>query len=562
MTKEKALNLLGLSEYYTERDLKKNYHELAKNYHPDKLGDNLTKKKDCEEKMKEINAAKDLLEHLLKSKNNNSNHNNKNMDKDNDDITKLKKELIKKLKDLYGNKQCEYLTNYKYDIQIIIFAFKNKISKSHDKNDILSSYKQTFNEIINKFIELKDDFFKENEIIENETIKNEIKEAISRKVNLDDFFEILLTIKNKYGKKEIFKTKIKNDLSEYQNRSGYDILKNNIEQIIEDNYKFFKYNKYGNYKACLNKIKESIDNLFLTYFNLLSEVDQLLCLFDSSEMGNDETNEYKKQLNCIKKELINNDGFIDFNKIKDNINKLKDYIKIKKDAAIIDNVNKSIFANFNQAISNLNPKKDYDKINFARKTFNKVINLLEDVNKGIIPIESYVQLSNLTFLDYEKDKELLNKINGHDNSRGIYVLKSYYNNFDDVILCKIIEETDNEVVFQGLTFLEVKKEKRLPQEQFNQIYVPLERILKERKVYKKEDTVSSTIVCITDFIIFKLNIGLGVVRFGPNMESNKQNANKKTIDNHKYFQDERYLNDIINKIDLLLSKQKQKTIKL
>lgn len=565
LTKEKALNLLGLSEDYTERDLKKSYHQLTKIYHPDKLGDNVAKKKDCEEKMKEINAAKDLLEHLLKSKNNNSNHNNDNIGKDNDDITKLKKKLIEKLEELekleklQNNQKCECLTNCKYDIQIIIFEFKNKISKSHNKNNILSSYEQAFNEIIDKFIELKDDFFKKNGIIENETIKNEIKQVISRKVNLGDFFEILLTIKSKYGKKEIFKAKIKDDLSEYQNRNGYEILKNNIEQIIEDNYKFFKYNNHDNYNACLNKIKKSINNLFLTYFNLLSDIDQLLCLFDSSEMGNDDTNEYKEQLNCIKKELIDNDSIIDFNKIKDDINRLKDYIKVKRNSAIIDKINKSIFANFNKTISNLNQKKDYDKINLARKTFNKVMSLLEDVNNGIIPIESYVQLNNLTFLDYDKDKELLNKIDGHDNSRGIYVLKSYYNNFNDIILCKIVEETNNEVVFQGLTFLEIKREERVSQEQFDQMYVPLERILKDCKVYKKDDTVSSIIVCITDFIIFKLNIGLDVVRFEPNMELNKQNTNN---DNHKYFQDKCYLNDIINKIDLLLTKQKQKTIKL
>ena len=276
-------------------------------------------------------------------------------------------------------------------------------------------------------------------------------------------------------------------------------------------------------------------------------------------MGNDDTNEYKEQLNCIKKELIDNDSIIDFNKIKDDINRLKDYIKVKRNSAIIDKINKSIFANFNKTISNLNQKKDYDKINLARKTFNKVMSLLEDVNNGIIPIESYVQLNNLTFLDYDKDKELLNKIDGHDNSRGIYVLKSYYNNFNDIILCKIVEETNNEVVFQGLTFLEIKREERVSQEQFDQMYVPLERILKDCKVYKKDDTVSSIIVCITDFIIFKLNIGLDVVRFEPNMGLNKQNTNN---DNHKYFQDKCYLNDIINKIDLLLTKQKQKTIKL
>lgn len=562
LTKEKALNLLGLSEYYTERDLITNYRKLAKKYHPDKLGNNVTKKNEYEEKMKEINVAKDLLDHLLKSKNNNSNHNNENMVKDNDDITKLKEELIKKLRDLHGNKQFEYLINYKYDIQIIIFEFKNKISKLHDKNDILSSYELAFNKIINKFIELKNDFFKKNEIIENETIRNEIKEAIRRKVNLDDFFEILLTIKSKYGKKEIFKNKIRNDLREYQDRSGYDILKNNIESIIDENYKLIKNNKLTSYRVLLNKIKMCIDDLFSTYYNLLSEIDQLLCSFDFEEIQDDKTNKLKEELKGIKTELINNNGIIDFAKIEDSINKIKIYKKEKKNFIVIDEAYKTILTKFNHAMLYLNCLNDLDKINLAIKTFSKVIKLLNETKKGIISPEEFMQLSNLTFLDYEKDKELLNKINGHDNSHGIYVLNSCYNNFDDIILCKIVEETNNEVVLQGLTFLEIKKEKRLPQEQFDQMYIPLERILKNRLMYEEENTTSQIIVCVTDFIIFKLNVSLGVVRFEQNMESNKQNTSKKTNYNHKYFQDERYLNDIINKIDLLLSKQKQKTIKL
>lgn len=54
MKKKEALDILGLKEGYTEDELKKNYRSLCSMYHPDKEGGS-------DEKMAEINAARDAL---------------------------------------------------------------------------------------------------------------------------------------------------------------------------------------------------------------------------------------------------------------------------------------------------------------------------------------------------------------------------------------------------------------------------------------------------------------------------------------------------------------------
>jgi DnaJ-class molecular chaperone len=55
LTKTEALNELGLSENYTDEELKKTYRAMARKYHPDVAG------LDSTQKFKDIKMAYDLL---------------------------------------------------------------------------------------------------------------------------------------------------------------------------------------------------------------------------------------------------------------------------------------------------------------------------------------------------------------------------------------------------------------------------------------------------------------------------------------------------------------------
>ena len=56
--------VLGVSENATQDEIKKAYRKLARKYHPD-----ICKKKECEEKFKEINTAYEILGDEKKRKN-------------------------------------------------------------------------------------------------------------------------------------------------------------------------------------------------------------------------------------------------------------------------------------------------------------------------------------------------------------------------------------------------------------------------------------------------------------------------------------------------------------
>lgn len=62
---DRARKILGLGEEASLEEIKKAYRELVNKYHPDKCKDK--RKKECEEKIKEINWAYGIIKEYLYS---------------------------------------------------------------------------------------------------------------------------------------------------------------------------------------------------------------------------------------------------------------------------------------------------------------------------------------------------------------------------------------------------------------------------------------------------------------------------------------------------------------
>ena len=67
MNFENALRILGLNSNFTEEELKKAHRALVNKYHPDR-----NKSPEAEDKMKEINEAREYLAKHLKTNNGNN----------------------------------------------------------------------------------------------------------------------------------------------------------------------------------------------------------------------------------------------------------------------------------------------------------------------------------------------------------------------------------------------------------------------------------------------------------------------------------------------------------
>ena len=127
---DEALKILGLNRNYREEDIKRTYRKLITKYHPDKFETKSTKeKKFAEEKTKQINEAKEVLEKNLKIE---------NIDTKDFYYRMYEKELEqhRKLKKQY-KEQLEDELNYLYNISV------------NDK--IFAKRKEYFIEIIEDF---------------------------------------------------------------------------------------------------------------------------------------------------------------------------------------------------------------------------------------------------------------------------------------------------------------------------------------------------------------------------------------------------------------------------
>ena len=71
MTKEKALKLLNLIEPFTEDDLNKAFRSLTNKWHPDKFASDTPEYIQTQEKMTELNIARDTLKKILKERDKN-----------------------------------------------------------------------------------------------------------------------------------------------------------------------------------------------------------------------------------------------------------------------------------------------------------------------------------------------------------------------------------------------------------------------------------------------------------------------------------------------------------
>ena len=142
----KAIKVLGLSSNFTEQELKKAYHNLMRKYHPDvNIGESETKRKELEEKAKEVNNAYDYLIKIRESRSLN------------EYIDFLTEELRK-----YNNESVFYseLTPYQMMItSLIADFFFNTGNKSKEEVDQI--FQESKKEIRSVFDKLRDKYFKQ-----------------------------------------------------------------------------------------------------------------------------------------------------------------------------------------------------------------------------------------------------------------------------------------------------------------------------------------------------------------------------------------------------------------
>lgn len=420
MTLEKALEILNLNINFTEKELKKQYHKLALENHPD-----YNKSADAEENMKRIIEAKEVLEEYLRNKKSsygtkNSNSNNESNNNYKNQFQKYIDDLIERLEINKDNTVNTPLAKYNKKIDDIILEFKNNIKNSTDMFDIKVKYRESMGKILEVFEELILAFSEENNIP-----YKLISDFKNVSWNLKQLHEkLLMTLK--------YFHEINNELYGFELINGYQNLK---EQITE-----FKYNtlnlliKYGDivYQDLIEKLKINIKELFKKYFDALYLTNSFISDIEefNKYFNNDKVLEIYKQVIRIQKNLENNNQLEKF--INHDLKMLNIYQArfnlIKKSYYLLD-LYKEMQLEDNNEI-----KSFYDKV---KQTIIKNINEMPSSNF----FENVEIFKKYSYNKYQP-LENMEKINAFF----IYIHKNPYNQTGQFIFVNIKEFDGNNII--------------------------------------------------------------------------------------------------------------------
>ena len=105
-------DVLGINKNASEADIKKAYRSLVKKYHPDQFSEESLEQKQAEEKMKEINDAKETLDKIFKKGEEIPYHQKSNSYQQTSiDIEKYKRKMVEKLRRYNSNSNNQYINN-------------------------------------------------------------------------------------------------------------------------------------------------------------------------------------------------------------------------------------------------------------------------------------------------------------------------------------------------------------------------------------------------------------------------------------------------------------------
>ena len=323
MTLQEALHILNLNINYTEEELRKSYRSLIIKYHPDKHPEN--KKTYAENKTKQINEAKEILEKALKNNNTQNTYNNNKSNKtynnsnyhtqtNQQNNTQEFLNLLKKAKNFVVE---EYNTinsidsndlifmKHKYNLTNILDIFLSKLTIINDITILKREYQSFLDkynvklqryyiDFSNSVYTGKDDnmwgihycdTLKEVRNVIIISIDNELQEEISKYSNHKYYKNIhpllnkiknVLTLTCLYGSykleiiKKTFNKIISKEFKEYEERK--EIIENiyvDIPTYIEMRYQQFEYDihvhnfhKLYTRTEAVNKIKSKIRKIF------------------------------------------------------------------------------------------------------------------------------------------------------------------------------------------------------------------------------------------------------------------------------------------------------------
>lgn len=401
---KEALNVLKLTEPFTQDDLRKAFRREMSANHPDNFS---TESDEIQKHQIEIaqmlNEAREILTNHLRSNPYSWSYN------ESSELSNAKSHYCNLINNYKTNgRRYVFLKNDSsiYGVDFLVFTFNVKISLSNSKQDVEKCYSEFLSQLRSLYLKTLEEYRYSYCISVG---FDELKYNFNFECTADEFAKSLEDYREKYYKyiKQHNINAIDTLTDEFKGYAGYDALKD-----IIDSLKRVAIDKLGislnSTSFILNELRASINNVFHTYFDNVKKYDELVSKYDRLGIIDDSID---NRLQDLKAHIT------DFDEFSKMYKQLLIEISKKVVSADLNKTYQDLLQKYTAELSGLNFCDNVDRINLLSSLLERINTILSKIlefeNSGIDPDG----LRKITFKDTEADLKI---IEDYENQVGEY----------------------------------------------------------------------------------------------------------------------------------------------
>lgn len=398
--------------------------------------------------------------------------------------------------------------------KIVLTSFNFKYF--NNRQEIDDTFNEKMKEIKVKFKEIKEEFYKKNNIDDKD-----VKININYDCTLQEFYEQLIKIKENYSKEALINKRLTEEIEKYKGYSDYEQLKELIKICKNNALIHIKQNNFQNIEDEIQKMHQSIiTEVFETYYSLKKKISDL-----EATIGTINDEGIKKEYNRIKNNFTSGESFRSTEEALENLEKMiQEYNQqlqkesvFEQNESTINEIYRSLIDRYSNALKQCNSVTEYDNIISLNKFLQKVLELFSKGCQAFAGLDYFKLFNSIGFSNLENDHTIVDNINIMVDSinklkktqTSIYITTKKDSCIYGTDSFYVLDEKEMELwrIFPNIS--RVSQLGRINYDELKEKYIPLKEFLKtskfvgEYRVLNFRDTIE--LLYINDeFILYRL----------------------------------------------------------
>ena len=293
-----------------------------------------------------------------------------------------------------------------------------------NKKRIEDLYDKSIEVIKDYFEELKDKFYKENNI--NESL---VKETINYDCTLIEFYNQLLKIKEKYSQEYTVEKILEEEIQKYVNYAGYDRIKTLIKYCKNTTLNKIKNNNYQNIEQYTEEMHQDILKVFNRYYSLQQKITKLETTVNEIDDKNIK-NKYITIKNRFKTTIKFDELETMISSLETLINeynlKNQNKLRFQENEQVINQIYKNLIEKYYESLKGYNIATQIESVKELNEFLNQTISLFTKGCEEYRDLSYFNQFNNIEFKSIYNDiqviKTILTQLNQNKKSN-IYIKK-------------------------------------------------------------------------------------------------------------------------------------------